>query len=99
MFERFDGGARRTVVLAQEQARLLGHNWIGTEHLLLGLLAFEGRVSDALEQQGMSWESVRNQIEGMVGTVDDSPGRHIPFTPRAKTVLELSLREALRLGD
>ena len=99
MFERFDDGARRAVVLAQEEARLLGHNWIGTEHLLLGVLALDGPVSDALEQLGVSTQAVRDQIEEMVGPVDDPPSRHIPFTPRAKAVLELSLREALRLGD
>jgi ATP-dependent Clp protease ATP-binding subunit ClpA len=100
MFERFTDRARRVVVLAQEEARLLGHNYIGTEHILLGLIhEKEGVAAKVLEQLGISLEAVRAKVESIIG--DGGPGApsgHIPFTPRAKKVLELSLREALQLG-
>jgi Clp amino terminal domain, pathogenicity island component len=98
-FERFTDRARRVVVLAQEEARLLGHDWIGTEHLLLGLLhEGEGVAAEALESLGISLERVRAEVEEIIGEGDAGPSGHIPFTPRAKKVLELSLREALQLG-
>jgi len=87
------------VVLAQEEARLLNHNYIGTEHILLGLIhEGEGVAAKALESLGISLEAVRNQVEEIIGQGGASPSGHIPFTPRAKKVLELSLREALQLG-
>ena len=99
MFERFTDGARRAVVLSQEEARLLNHNYIGTEHILLGLIhEVEGVAARALESLGVSLESVRGQVEAIIGQGGISPSGHIPFTPRAKQVLELSLREALALG-
>ena len=99
MFERFTDRARRVVVLAQEEARLLNHNYIGTEHILLGLIhEGEGVAAKALESLGISLEAVRNQVEEIIGQGGASPSGHIPFTPRAKKVLELSLREALQLG-
>ena len=99
MFERFTDRARRVVVLAQEEARLLNHNYIGTEHILLGLIhEGEGVAAKALESMGISLESVRGQVEEIIGQGGNSPSGHIPFTPRAKKVLELSLREALQLG-
>src|SRR5438128_1528598 len=99
MFERFTDRARRVVVLAQEEARLLNHNYIGTEHILLGLISEgEGVAAKALESLGISLEAVRQQVEEIIGTGSSSPQGHIPFTPRAKKVLELSLREALQLG-
>ena len=99
MFERFTDRARRVVVLAQEEARLLHHNYIGTEHILLGLISEgEGVAAKALESLGVSLEMVRAQVEEIIGTGSSSPQGHIPFTPRAKKVLELSLREALQLG-
>ncbi|MGZ0178483.1 MAG: Clp protease N-terminal domain-containing protein, partial [Acidimicrobiales bacterium] len=99
MFERFTDRARRVVVLAQEEARLLNHNYIGTEHILLGLIhEGEGVAAKALESLGISLEAVRNQVEEIIGQGGTSPSGHIPFTPRAKKVLELSLREALQLG-
>ena len=99
MFERFTDRARRVVVLAQEEARLLNHNYIGTEHILLGLIhEGEGVAAKALESLGISLESVRGQVEEIIGQGGSSPSGHIPFTPRAKKVLELSLREALQLG-
>ncbi|MGQ0743002.1 MAG: ATP-dependent Clp protease ATP-binding subunit [Acidimicrobiales bacterium] len=99
MFERFTDRARRVVVLAQEEARLLNHNYIGTEHILLGLIhEGEGVAARALEQLGISLEAVRTQVEEIIGQGGSSPSGHIPFTPRAKKVLELSLREALQLG-
>jgi ATP-dependent Clp protease ATP-binding subunit ClpA len=99
MFERFTDQARRVVVLAQEEARLLNHNYIGTEHLLLGL-AHEGQgvAAKALESLGISLEAVRAQVEEIIGQGQSAPVGHIPFTPRAKKVFELSLREALQLG-
>ncbi|MGI8983026.1 MAG: Clp protease N-terminal domain-containing protein, partial [Acidimicrobiales bacterium] len=99
MFERFTDRARRVVVLAQEEARLLNHNYIGTEHILLGLIhEGEGVAAKALEQLGISLEAVRTQVEEIIGQGGSSPSGHIPFTPRAKKVLELSLREARQLG-
>src|ERR687887_115928 len=99
MFERFTDRARRVVVLAQEEARLLNHNYIGTEHLLLGLIhEGEGLAAKSLESLGVSLEQVRAQVEEMIGVGTATPQGHIPFTPRAKKVLELSLREALQLG-
>ena len=99
MFERFTDRARRVVVLAQEEARLLNHSYIGTEHILLGLIhEGEGVAAKALESLGISLEAVRSQVEEMIGQGGTSPSGHIPFTPRAKKVLELSLREALQLG-
>jgi ATP-dependent Clp protease ATP-binding subunit ClpC len=99
VFERFTDRARRVVVLAQEEARLLNHNYIGTEHILLGLIhEGEGVAAKALESLGISLEAVRQQVEEIIGQGGSSPSGHIPFTPRAKKVLELSLREALQLG-
>ena len=99
MFERFTDRARRVVVLAQEEARLLNHNYIGTEHILLGLIhEGEGVAARALEGMGISLESVRSQVVEIIGQGAQAPTGHIPFTPRAKKVLELSLREALQLG-
>src|SRR6187431_304391 len=99
MFERFTDRARRVVVLAQEEARMLNHNYIGTEHILLGLIhEGEGVAAKALESLGISLEAVRSQVEEILGQSQQAPSGHIPFTPRAKKVLELSLREALQLG-
>ncbi|NQW34170.1 MAG: ATP-dependent Clp protease ATP-binding subunit [Acidimicrobiaceae bacterium] len=99
MFERFTDRARRVVVLAQEEARLLNHSYIGTEHILLGLIhEGEGVAAKGLEALGISLEAVRAQVEEIIGQGGSSPSGHIPFTPRAKKVLELSLREALQLG-
>jgi ATP-dependent Clp protease ATP-binding subunit ClpC len=99
MFERFTDRARRVVVLAQEEARMLSHNYIGTEHILLGLIhEGEGVAAKALESLGISLEAVRAQVEEIIGHGQQAPSGHIPFTPRAKKVLELSLREALQLG-
>src|SRR5450631_2948271 len=99
MFERFTDRARRVVVLAQEEARMLNHNYIGTEYILLGLIhEGEGVAAKALESLGISLEAVRQQVEEIIGQGQQAPSGHIPFTPRAKKVLELSLREALQLG-
>ncbi len=99
MFERFTDRARRVVVLAQEEARLLNHNYIGTEHILLGLLnEGEGIAAQALESLDIDLASVRDEVVKIIGQGQQSPSGHIPFTPRAKKVLELSLREALQLG-
>jgi ATP-dependent Clp protease ATP-binding subunit ClpA len=100
MFERFTNQSRRVVVLAQEEARMLDHNYIGTEHLLLGLLN-EGRGSAAraLEAMDVTLQAVRDQVIEIIGRGQAQPSGHIPFTPRAKKSLELSLREALQLGD
>jgi ATP-dependent Clp protease ATP-binding subunit ClpC len=99
MFERFTDRSRRVVVLAQEEARLLNHNYIGTEHLLLGLVHDgEGVAAKALESLGISLEAVRAQVEQIIGQGQSAPSGHIPFTPRAKKVLELSLRESKQLG-
>ncbi len=99
MFERFTERARRVVVLAQEEARLLGHASIGTEHLLLGLASLgEGAAAEALRDLGVDGNSVRERVVGVVGRGGEPPSGHVPFTPRAKTALELSLREALTAG-
>lgn len=99
MFERFTDRARRVVVLAQEEVRMLNHNYIGTEHLLLGLIhEGEGVACKALEALGVSLEGVRDQVEEIIGQGAQSPQGFLPFTPRAKKVLEFSLREALQLG-
>ncbi|MHA7175073.1 ATP-dependent Clp protease ATP-binding subunit [Arthrobacter sp. Sr24] len=99
MFERFTDRARRVVVLAQEEARMLNHNYIGTEHILLGLIhEGEGVAAKALESLNISLDGVREQVQEIIGQGQQAPSGHIPFTPRAKKVLELSLREALQLG-
>ena len=99
MFERFTDRARRVVVLAQEEARMLNHNYIGTEHILLGLIhEGEGVAAKALESLGISLEAVRQQVEEIIGQGQQAPSGHIPFTPRSKKVLDLSLRESLQLG-
>src|SRR4028118_914806 len=99
MFERFTDRARRVVVLAQQEARILNPNYIGTEHILLGLIhEGEGVAAKALESLGIALEGVRQQVEEIIGQGQQAPSGHIPFTPRAKKVLELSLREALQLG-
>jgi ATP-dependent Clp protease ATP-binding subunit ClpC len=99
VFERFTDRARRVVVLAQEEARMLRHNYIGTEHILLGLVREGGGVAAmALESLNISLEAVRQQVGEIIGHGQAAPTGHIPFTPRAKKVLELSLREALQLG-
>ncbi len=99
LFQRFSDRGRQAVVLAQEEARQLNHNYIGTEHILLGLIhEGEGVAAKALESLGISLEAVRAQVEEIIGRGDETPGRHIPFTPRSKKVMELALREALQLG-
>ncbi|MFU0805592.1 MAG: ATP-dependent Clp protease ATP-binding subunit [Pseudoclavibacter caeni] len=99
MFERFTDRARRVVVLAQEEAKMLNHNYIGSEHLLLGLLhEGEGVAAKSLEQVGVTLEEAREQVEDIIGVGQQPPTGHIPFTPRGKKVLELSFREALQLG-
>jgi ATP-dependent Clp protease ATP-binding subunit ClpA len=99
MFERFTDRARRVMDLAQEEARMLGHDYIGTEHLLLGLIhEGQGVAAQALESLGISLQAVRQQVEGIIGHGQRARSGDIPFTPRAKKVLELSLREALALG-
>ncbi|PZS19994.1 MAG: NDP-hexose 4-ketoreductase, partial [Acidimicrobiales bacterium] len=99
MFERFTDRARRVLVLAQEEARLLNHNFIGTEHILLGLIhEGEGVAANALKALGISLEGVREKVEETIGPAGSTPTGSPPFTPRAKKVLELSLREALQLG-
>src|SRR3989475_4783827 len=99
MFERFTDRARRVVGLAQEEARMLNHNSIGTEHVLLGLIhEGKGIAAEALGSLGISLEAVRSQVEELIGRGGGTASGHIPFTPRAKKVLELSLREALQLG-
>ena len=100
MFERFTDQSRRVVVLAQEEARALGHDYIGTEHILLGLLSDrEGLAAQALGSLEISLDAAREQVVEIVGTGAGMPSGHIPFTPRTKKVLELPLREAQRLGD
>jgi ATP-dependent Clp protease ATP-binding subunit ClpA len=99
MFERFTDRARRVVVLSQEEARALDHNYIGTEHILLGLLGEgEGVAAHALAASGVTLEAARSRVEQEVGRGDSTPSGHIPFTPSAKRLLELSLRQALALG-
>ena len=98
MFERFTERARRVVVLAQEEARMLDHNYIGTEHILLGLIhEGDGVAARVIGSMGLTLEAARDQVEQIIGRGDAPPSGHIPFTPRAKKVLELSLREALEL--
>ena len=99
MFEKFTERARQVIVLAQEEARMLNHNHIGTEHLLLGLIhEGQGVAARALESLGISLEDVRRNVEEIIGRGQETPSGHIPFTPRAKKVLELSLRESQHLG-
>ena len=99
MFERFTDRARRVLVLAQEEAKGLNHNFIGTEHILLGLIhEGEGVAAKALESLGISLEAVREKVEETIGPPSGTTTGSPPFTPRAKRVLELSLREALQLG-
>jgi ATP-dependent Clp protease ATP-binding subunit ClpC len=99
MFERFTERARRVVVLAQEEARMLDHNYIGTEHILLGLIhEGDGVAARVIGLMGLTIEAARDQVEQMIGRGSAAPSGHIPFTPRAKKVLELSLREALELN-
>jgi ATP-dependent Clp protease ATP-binding subunit ClpA len=100
MFERFTDQARQVVVLAQEEARMLGHGYIGTEHILLGLLAEgEGPAAQALAALEISLDAARELVAEIIGEGTGQPALHMPFTPRTKKVLELSLREAQRLGD
>jgi ATP-dependent Clp protease ATP-binding subunit ClpC len=99
MFERFTDGSRRVVVLAQDEARMLNHGYVGTEHILLGLIHEGGGVAArSLESLGISLDTVRQQVEEIVGRGQQAPSVHIPFTPRAKDVLELALSESLQLG-
>jgi ATP-dependent Clp protease ATP-binding subunit ClpC len=99
MFERLTDRARRVVILAQEEARKLQHNYIGTEHLLLGLIhEGEGVAAAVLSSFSVDLDKVRKDVEEIIGMGQQSPSGHIPFTPRAKKILELSLREALQLG-
>jgi ATP-dependent Clp protease ATP-binding subunit ClpC len=99
MFERFTDRARKVVVLAQEEAATHNHDRIGTEHLLLALIREgSGVAAKALESLGVSHEAVRQRIDEIIGHGEQAPSGHIPFTPRAKNVLRLSLREALQLG-
>jgi ATP-dependent Clp protease ATP-binding subunit ClpC len=99
MFERFTDRARRVVVLAQEEAKRLNHNYIGTEHVLLGLIGEgEGVAARALESLGISLTAVRQQVEEIIGRGQQAQQGHIPFTPRAKKVLELAQRESRALG-
>src|SRR5213594_3787389 len=99
MFERFTDRARQVMVLAREESLMLSHNYIGTEHILLGLIQEgEGVAAKALESLGISLDGVRGQVREIIGQGQQAPSGHIPFTPRAKKVLELSLREALQLG-
>ena len=99
MFERFTDGARRVVVLARDEARMLNHGYVGTEHILLGLIdEGDGLAARSLESLGISLDAVRQQVEEIIGQGQQAPSGHIPFTPRAKKVLELSLRESLQLG-
>jgi ATP-dependent Clp protease ATP-binding subunit ClpA len=99
LFERFTDRARRVIVLAQEEARALRHDYIGTEHILLGLIhEGEGVAAKALEALGIGLQAVRQQVEELIGQGEEQRSGHIPFTPRAKKVLELSLRESQQLG-
>lgn len=99
MFERFTDRARRVVVLSQGEARILGHNYMGTEHILLGLICEgEGVAAQALASLGISLEAAREKVETVIGRGKHVPSGHLPFTPRAEKVFELSLREALRLN-
>ena len=98
MFERYTEGARQTIVLAQDEARALQHNYIGTEHLLLGLGREGGTAAEVLESLDITVEEVRAQVARLIGAGEQPPSGQIPFTPRTKKVLELALREALSLG-
>lgn len=99
MFERFTDRARRATVLSQEEARTLNHNYLGTEHMLLGLLhEGEGIAAQALVSVGLTLESAREAVTELVGPGSSPSSSHIPYTPRSKKVLELALREALQLG-
>jgi ATP-dependent Clp protease ATP-binding subunit ClpC len=99
MFERFTDQARRVVVQAQDEARMLNHHYIGTEHILLALMRDgDGVAGRVLESLGISREAVSQQVEEIIGRGQRTPSGHIPITPHAKSVLELSLPEALRLG-
>jgi Clp amino terminal domain, pathogenicity island component/UvrB/uvrC motif len=99
MFERFTDRARRAIDLAHDEARQLNHNYIGTEHILLGLIhEGEGVAAQALESLGISLDGVRQQVEQIIGQGRQEPQEHLAYTPRAKKVLELSLREAKQLG-
>src|ERR1051326_8112712 len=99
LISRFTDRARRSIVLAQEEARLMNHNYIGTEHLLLGLIAIaDGVAFRALESLGVTLEAVRSQVDEMIGRGAATPEGHIPFTPRTQKVLEIALREALQMG-
>jgi ATP-dependent Clp protease ATP-binding subunit ClpC len=99
MFERFTDRARRVVVLAQEEARILGHNYIGPEHILLGLIhEGSGVAAKVLESLGISQETVRQRVEEAIGRGEQAQSGHIPFTPQAKKLLESSLRESRALG-
>ncbi len=99
MFERFTDRARRVIVLAQQEARDLNHNYIGTEHILLGLIQEgEGVAAKALESMGINLDDVRREVEEIIGRGTQPHTGHVPFTPRAKKVLELSLREGLQMG-
>jgi ATP-dependent Clp protease ATP-binding subunit ClpC len=98
MFERFTDRARRVVVLSQEEARILNHDYIGTEHLLLGLIREgHGVAAKAMVSLGISPDSVRQQVEETVGRGQQAPAGHIPFTPQAKNVLRLALSESMAL--
>jgi len=100
MFERFTDRARRVVVIAQEEARMLNHDYIGTEHILLGLIhEGQGVASEVLDTLGVSLDAARGRVEEIIGQGAKAPTGHIPFTPRAKKVLELSLKEAVGLGS
>jgi ATP-dependent Clp protease ATP-binding subunit ClpA len=100
MFERFTASARRSVVMAQEEARRMNHNYIGTEHVLLGILRQpDGLAYGVLGGVGVTLDGTREKVAAMVGTGDTEPKGHIPFTPRAKKILELALREALALHN
>jgi ATP-dependent Clp protease ATP-binding subunit ClpA len=100
MFERFNDQSRRVVVLAQEEARAFNHNYIGTEHLLLGLLREgKGTAARVLESANVTLDAARGELETIIGRGSQQPSGHIPFTARAKKSLELSLRETLQLGD
>ncbi len=99
MFERFTDRARQAILLAQEEARMLNHDYIGTEHILLGLIhEGEGVAAKVLESLGISLDAVRQQVEEIIGPGQQAPSGHIPFTPRAEEVLELAQREARALG-
>jgi ATP-dependent Clp protease ATP-binding subunit ClpC len=99
MFERFTDYARRTVVLAQEEARRLGHSHIGTEHLLLGLIdEGDGSAAKTLESLGVSLAAIREQVMEIIGRGEQAPADHIPFTPQAKKAFELALSESVEMG-